>query len=137
MNMPQGTEINSPASPAELPFTEVVVTRKYKRPRSDLPTPLETRNRYTPLGDPRLKIVRCDDGDSIPRKARRPPPIVIGTQMPVQQLKNLMLANGIRGSNIKTTITSVKVFTETKEEHSMAVKVLDSKNIEFHTYSRK
>ena len=102
MNMPQGTEINnSPASSAELPYTEVVVTLKYKRPRTDLPTPIETRNRYTPLGDPRLQITRCYDGESTPRTARRPPPIVMGTQMPVQQLKNLMLANGIRGFNIK------------------------------------
>ena len=29
------------------------------------------------------------------------------------------------------------MFTETKEEHTKAVKVLDSKNVEFHTYSPK
>ena len=73
--------IHSPASSGEHPFTEVMIRQRYKRPRLNQTTPLETRNRYTPLGDPKLKIARCDDGDSIPRTARRPPPIVIGTQV--------------------------------------------------------
>ena len=93
-NIPQGIVMpnNSPASPAEHPFTAVVTRRRYKRPRPDQPTsPTEIHNRYTVLGDPRLKIARCDDNETSPVKARRPPPIVIGTQMSSQFIKNLML----------------------------------------------
>ena len=46
-----------------------------------------------------------------------------------------MLANGIVAFSIRPNNTSVKVFTETREEYKKAIKVLDSANVEFHTYT--
>ena len=60
------------ASPVEQPFKAVWP----EKPRPDLPTPpVKTSNRYTPLGDPRLKMAKCDEGEELqkaPLKARRP-----------------------------------------------------------------
>ena len=70
-------------------------------------------------------------------KARRPPLIVIGTEMSVQYLKNLMLTNGVMCFNIGYNKSTIKLFTETLEDHSKAVKVMNSTNVEFHTYSTK
>ena len=46
-----------------------------------------------------------------------------------------MLANGIVAFSIRSNNTSIKVLTETSEEHNKAIKVLDSTNVEFHTYT--
>ena len=68
-------------------------------------------------------------------KARRLPPIVIGTQVSSQYIKNLMLANGIVAFSIRPNNTSVKVFTETSKKHKKVIKVLGSANVGFHTYT--
>ena len=115
-----------------------VIRPRYKKPRPDQPTtPTETHNRYTALGDLKLKIARCDEGENTPVKSKRPPPIVIGTEVSVQYLKNLMLTNVVRCFNIGQNKTAIRLFTETLEDHSKAVKVMDSTNVEFNTYSTK
>ena len=60
-----------------------------------------------------------------------------GTQVSVQYLKNPMLTNGVGCFNIGQNNTATKLYTETLEDHSKAVKVMDSTNVEFHTYSTK
>ena len=70
------------------------------------------------------------------RKTKKPPPLVI-VNTTSSLVKALMLTNAIKLFSTRQNLITVKLSTETKEEHTRAINVLDSQNVEFYTFKNK